>query len=90
MGKLEEDESYFNSISLYNVADSAPSLVIRMFLFSWSREGSYHIRLPSTLGKKKWRSECLLAPIVFHMPLTQNNQYAKGADLEAARPEVLH
>lgn len=44
---------------------------------------------PALRKKKESQSALLLASAVFHVPLTQNNQYAKVTSFGMAYPEFL-
>ena len=67
-------DNYFNKVYLYRVLSaSTPALVIRMFLSSWHRESSSHMKvLSSVFSKKKGK-------LALQVSLCQNDSYAQVA-----------
>lgn len=42
-GRPQEEKNYADKVCLYRILAHAPSLVIRMFLSSWYKEGTFHL-----------------------------------------------
>lgn len=82
MGRLREMKSYCNKVCLSRfLLASAPSLVMRMFLSSWYKEGIFHGGVLSPAFRKKGEVRAPFLHLLFLVSLAQNNLYAQLAYL---------